>query len=92
MLKKLFIVALMLLGGLQVWAYNMSAVVPSGQTLYFNYSGSDLIVTHPNYATSSDGFSLRPLWLILIIIGIVWFVKQFFKGNKKNSISYETYI
>lgn len=33
--------------------------------------------------TSSDGFSLRPLWLILIIIGIVWFVKQFFKGNKK---------
>lgn len=32
--------------------------------------------------TSSDGFSLRPLWLILIIIGIVWLVKQF-KGNKK---------
>lgn len=33
--------------------------------------------------TSSDGFSLRPLWLILIIIIIVWFVKQFFKENKK---------
>jgi hypothetical protein len=32
--------------------------------------------------TSSDGFSLRPLWLILIIIGIVWLVKQI-KGNKK---------
>lgn len=33
--------------------------------------------------TSSDGFSLGPLWLILIIIIIVWFVKQFFKENKK---------
>lgn len=53
-MKRILSLALVFLFAANAWAYDFSAVAPSGQTLYFNISGQNAIVTHPNYIASTD--------------------------------------
>lgn len=48
MRKRLFVVALCCLAAVGARAYDFSAVVASGQTLYFNIVGGGVEVTYPN--------------------------------------------
>ena len=61
-MRKHLLVAIALLGALapQAWAYDFSAVAPSGQTLYYEINGSNVTVVPPNssypyYSTSPTG-------------------------------------
>ncbi len=46
-MKKIALILLLAASVLTSWAYDFSAVAPSGQTLYYNISGSTASVTYP---------------------------------------------
>lgn len=49
-MKQFFFTLLVIFCSLSpTWAYDFSAVAPSGQTLYYNISGNNVIVTCPDY-------------------------------------------
>lgn len=48
-MKKILVGLLLVVSTLTSWAYSFSAVAPSGQTLYYDISGSNAIVTCPRY-------------------------------------------
>ena len=47
-MAKAVIVALLIGTAGKMYAYDFSAVCESGQTLYYNISGSNVTITHPN--------------------------------------------
>lgn len=54
--------------GQSAFAYNFSAVAPSGQTLYYNISGINAQVTYPcsyNYSDHYSGFTM-PTGVLII--------------------------
>ena len=55
-------------------------------TLYNFCSFAQSVYMHEAQEDSinGDGFSFRGFIFLLIIIGIIWLVKQIFKGNKKH--------
>ncbi|MCQ2282614.1 MAG: leucine-rich repeat domain-containing protein [Bacteroidales bacterium] len=46
-MKKIVFTLILAVSALASWAYDFSAVSPSGQTLYYNISGSTVSVTYP---------------------------------------------
>ena len=52
--KLLLLIALMANGLSHAWAYDFSAVAPSGQTLYYNITGGNAVVTYQYYSSSSN--------------------------------------
>ncbi len=48
---QFFVATLLLFGSAPVWAYSFSDVAPSGQTLYYKISGTNVIVTYPGPST-----------------------------------------
>ena len=46
-MKKFVLTLLLAVSALTSWAYDFSAVAPTGQTLYYNISGSNVTVTAP---------------------------------------------
>ena len=59
MRQKVFFILALLLGLLVpqgAKAYNFSAVAPTGQTLYYNISGSTVVVTYPSSYTNSGSY------------------------------------
>lgn len=53
-MKRILSLALVFLFAANAWAYDFSAVAPSGQTLYFNISGQNATVTYPNVNADID--------------------------------------
>ncbi len=51
-MKKIILFLILAVSSLASWAYDFSAVAPTGQTLYYNISGSTVSVTYPG---SSSG-------------------------------------
>ena len=53
----------------------LNNLITIAQSVYMHEAQAD--------ARNGEGFSLKGLFLLLVIIGIVWFVKQLFKEKKK---------
>ena len=53
-MKKFLSLSFIFLFAVNAWAYDFSAVAPSGQTLYFNISGQNATVTYPNASADID--------------------------------------
>ena len=53
-MKRILSLALVFLFAANAWAYDFSAVAPSGQTLYFTISGQNATVTYPNANADID--------------------------------------
>ncbi|MGX8713734.1 MAG: leucine-rich repeat domain-containing protein [bacterium] len=60
-MKKIAVILALLLPAL-TWGYDFALTVPSGQTLYFSYSGNGVAVvkpsTSPNYTNAWEGFDM----------------------------------
>ena len=63
-MKKHLLLFALVLGSLTSWAYDFSAVAPSGQVLYYNINGSEVSVT--SALTSSPYYHLEPLGSVII--------------------------
>lgn len=57
MKKLLLFFALVAISLSYVRAYDFSAVAPSGQTLYYNISGTTATITYPYYSSYWNGYS-----------------------------------
>ena len=53
MKKTLLLIAALVGLGLPAWAYDFSAVAPSGQTLYYNIVNGNAVVTYPGASDDS---------------------------------------
>lgn len=51
-MKKILIELLLVVTTITSWAYDFSAVAPSGQTLYYTIVGNSARVTYPGNSTS----------------------------------------
>lgn len=63
-MKKHLLLFALVLYSLTSWAYDFSAVAPSGQVLYYNINGSEVSVT--SALTSSPYYHLEPLGSVII--------------------------
>lgn len=63
-MKKHLLLFALVLGSLTSWAYDFSAVAPSGQVLYYNINGSEVSVT--SALTSSPYYHLEPIGSVII--------------------------
>ena len=66
--QKLLLYAILLMAMAlpqNVFAYNFSAVAPTGQTLYYNIVSGEALVTHPGYSPAWNGY-LEPTGALTI--------------------------
>lgn len=58
-MKKIVFTLILTVSALASWAYDFSVVAPSGQTLYYNISGSNVTVTNPSlYNGNYQGYTM----------------------------------
>ena len=64
-MKKVLLLAALMLAAMQGWCYDFSAVAPSGQTLYYKIVNGGAMVTHPG-TNNSWGTYTKPTGALVI--------------------------